>query len=261
MSRLHLLGLMPRPLRLLALRQITAPGRRARRLVCRIARTSTEFDTAARLLHDCYVEKGMMSPHPCGRRDVPQLRQPGSFVVIVLDDDRIVGTAGLASDGPLGLPTDAIHPEELAKLRRNGRRLVEACAMALAPGYRRSGAHALMGALLVHMGHIVLNADDLIITTAPAGVDVYEAALSMRPFTSVRTNPSLGAHVPSQGLVVALATLEERLRRRDRFWPAGALDCHWVYFRHPWPGLERLPPQEALEAQRSLLASLESAKC
>jgi hypothetical protein len=247
---------LPRPLRLAALRLITTPRQITPGLTYGIARTPEEIDGAAQLVHDAYVGARMIAPQASERWHVPRLRQPRALVIVAKDRARVVGTIGAVADGPLGLPMDAVHPNEMAARRHSGRLMIEACATAVDPAYRHGGVQFLMGVVLLHVARNVLGGDDLVATVKPSAADFYAMTLTLAPFTPIRKNLALGPHVPSLGLAVALDTLEERLRRRDRFWPQGALNQHWVYFRHPWPGVERAAPQEALASQRMLLSAL-----
>jgi hypothetical protein len=251
-----LLPKLPRPVRLGALRLATAPRRIAPGLTHDIARTPEDIDGAARLLHDAYVGARMVPPQPSGRWHVPRLRQPRSLVIVAKDRARVVGTMGVVADGPLGLPMDGVHPTEMVARRRGGRLMIEACATAVDPAYRRGGVQFLMGVVLLHVARNVLGGDDLVATVKPSAADFYAMTLSFTPFTPVRKNLALGPDVASLGLAVALDTLEERLRRRDRFWPTGALDQHWIYFRHSWPGVARPTSEDALASQRELLGAL-----
>jgi hypothetical protein len=247
---------LPRSLRLTALRLTTTPRRIAPGLTYGIARTPEEIDAAARLVHDAYVGARMIAPQPSGRWQVAHLRQPHSLVIVAKERARVVGAIGVVADGPLGLPMDGVHPTEMAARRRRGRLMVEACATAVDPAYRRGGVQFLMGVVLLHVARNVLGGDELVVTVKPSAADFYAMTLMFAPFTPVRKNLALGPEVPSLGLALALDSLEERLRRRDRFWPAGALDQHWVYFRHAWPGVERPTAEEALASQRQLLRAL-----
>lgn len=251
-----LLPKLPRPLRHATLRLTTTPRKITPGLTYGIARTPEDIDAAARLVHDAYVGARMIAPQPSGRWHVARLCQPHSLVIVAKDRARVVGTIGAVADGPLGLPMDAVHPTEMAARRGSGRVMVEACATAVDPAYRRGGVQFLMGVVLLHVARNVLGGDDLVVTVKPSAADFYAMTLTLAPFTPVRKNLTLGPHVASLGLAVALDTLQERLRRRDRFWPPGALNQHWVYFRHPWPGVERATRQEALASQRVLLRAL-----
>jgi len=56
---------------------------------------------------------------------------PESQTFIIKEEESLIGTITLVPDSPCGLPMEAIYPEEIASLRRPGRKLAEVSLLAL----------------------------------------------------------------------------------------------------------------------------------
>jgi hypothetical protein len=134
-----------------------------------------DFDQAFRLIHDQYVWRGYMNPHASGRRLSLYNALPSTRVFVAKDWHRVVGTATLIEDSPLGLPIDELYEEELAPLREQGRRIAELSAFAIAHDYRPAGVGITirLGRLLVLYAAQVQSLDDLWITVNPRHVEFY----------------------------------------------------------------------------------------
>src|SRR5215475_11839692 len=72
------------------------------------------LDEAFRLVHDQYVWRGFMTaPHPSGRRVNLRHALPSTRVFVASDGVRVVGTASLIPDSPLGLPMDEVFADQV----------------------------------------------------------------------------------------------------------------------------------------------------
>lgn len=137
------------------------------------------LDAAFRLVHDQYVRRKYLDPHPTGWRLSVHNALPGTRVFVARAADRVVGTVTLIEDSPLGLPMDEIYRAELAPLRRHGRRLAEVSGLALdaqgRPGRLPVVMH-LMRTLVIYAAALT-ELDDLCIAVNPRHVEFYERLL------------------------------------------------------------------------------------
>ncbi|MCM2323002.1 MAG: PilZ domain-containing protein [Oligoflexia bacterium] len=149
------------------------------KLRVKIADTKEELEQAYRLLHDCYVGQGLMSPHPSGLRCNIYSLLPETSTVIVKHGEKIVGTCALIRDSRMNLPSDGIFLEQNNQLRREGGRLIEASALAVDREYRSTG-HAMSFLLMKFMYHYALNVHGthLVATLHPRAQDFYEGLWS-----------------------------------------------------------------------------------
>lgn len=104
----------------------------------KIASSREEFEQAFKLLHDCYVNLGIMDPHPSGLRCNVYSALPHASVVIALHNDIVIGTVTLIQDSSFGIPSDNDFIVENNRLREKHGKLAEASAMAIHKDYRKS---------------------------------------------------------------------------------------------------------------------------
>ena len=104
---------------------------RARRVAsCRIASRRAHLRTAFRLVYDAYVRSGLAEPNSFAVRVTPYHLLPTTEIYVALDRAEVIGTVSLVRDGALGLPMEAIYPEEVAWRRMQGIRLAEVSCLA-----------------------------------------------------------------------------------------------------------------------------------
>ena len=144
-----------------------------------LAEETDDFDGAFRLVYDQYVRRGYMTPHPSGRRLSVYNALPSTKVFVAKAESRVVATATLIEDSPIGLPMDEIYREELRGLRARGRRQAEASALAVHPAYQRSGIAILLRLyrMLVLYAAKIARLHDLCFVVSPHHMAFYPAGL------------------------------------------------------------------------------------
>ena len=90
-----------------------------------IARSLCDVTEAWKLLYEAYLRAGFIQENPYGLHTVPEAIGSHVLVVVGRSDDRVVSTISAIGDNPRGLPLDSVYPDELSRLRAEGRRLVE----------------------------------------------------------------------------------------------------------------------------------------
>lgn len=99
--------------------------------------TFEDLRDAYRSVHDSYVEKGYILPHPCGIRIRPFEAIPETATFVAKVDERIVGVTSVVTDSPdLGVPADKVFRNEIDKLRYVGDKVSEGTNWVIDPEYR-----------------------------------------------------------------------------------------------------------------------------
>ena len=165
-------------------------------VTARLAVTRDDLEAAARLVHDVYVARGL--------RDAARPRDSDAnrSVVFIARLAGVVGaTISLVTDGPRGLPADALYGPELRALRGRRRRLAEVSGLAVATRCRGS-ALALVRPLVQLVGiyaRDIEHADELCIAVHPRHAPFYARAFGFAPFGAEKPYPAV-KDAPAVGL-------------------------------------------------------------
>lgn len=229
----------------------------------KLAETAAEVEGAARLVQAAYLARGIAADHHSGVRVTPHLLLPTTMVfVAVTRDGTVVGTISLVVDSRLGLPLEAVYCDEVARLRRDGRRLAEVGALSLASEYRHSGLVHLLNKIMVRVALERCGIDHLVICVHPRAEDFYRGALLFERIGDERHYAGLNASARAVALRLELPTLRARYLRAFGPGPATVANAYHFYFvrqdpqiRMPRdaPSIERRMPTRR-EASNALLA-------
>jgi hypothetical protein len=153
-----------------------------------LASDTDTLDAAYQLVHDQYVSRGYMDPHPSGRRLSLHNALPTTKVFVARKDEDVLGTVSVIQDSVLGLPMDEIYQDELVRLRRAQRGIAEVSALAIRSECRALGLPILMRLvrMIVVYTAEVARLDDLCIAVNPRHVSFYQKALSFTMFGPLR---------------------------------------------------------------------------
>lgn len=100
-------------------------------ILCRPASSEKDLEKAYGLVYREYLARGYCEENPLGMHYNVFSILPDSRTFLLEKDDMLLGTISLAIDSPCGLPMESLFPEEIAKLRKSGRRLAEVTLLAL----------------------------------------------------------------------------------------------------------------------------------
>lgn len=195
----------------------------------RAARTEAELKAAARLLHDSFVARGIMSSHPSRLRVTPHMVLPSSSTLIAVAAGRVVGTMTVFRDSPLGLPSEEVYPQEIARLRATGHPVAEIGALALDPSHRGTGVVHLINRAAQQTTER-MGIRGLVIAVHPDAQDVYEAMLLFERVGGYRTYPGLNRAAAAVLLVTDPTTLRTQMKARFGSRPAIASNPLHLYF-------------------------------
>lgn len=142
-----------------------------------IAQSKEDLECAFKLLHDCYVGKGLMKPHQTGMRCNMFTFLPHSTIVVVKLHEIVVGTVSLIRDSKCGLPSDKDFLNENENLRHVNKNLVEVSALAVCPEFRKQGnaISLLLMKYLYNYCKDFFQSDCLVCTVHPRAEDFYKS--------------------------------------------------------------------------------------
>ena len=190
----------------------------------KIAENQRERAAAFRLLHDAYVQAGLMLPNRCRMRVTPHHLLATSAVFVAVQGDRVISTVSLIGDGQLGLPMECAYREEVAQLRSPCRWLGEVSSLA---SDRRLSDRQLQ--LLGHLTRLMAQyaqrhgLEHLLAAVHPRHARFYQRFLGFQPLGGARPYPG-ARHRPSVPLLLDLPQLEQAQH-----------PSYLAYFRDPIP--------------------------
>lgn len=178
---------------------------------------------AASLVHDAYVGRGVLAPHPTGVHVSPLSASPCNWAFIATLDGEPIGTISMVVDSEVGLPMETIYADEIRALRATGVKLAEVGAFAVAPRFRGTG---LVFPLMWTMWRLALElgVDRFVAAVHPDAAWFYSDLLSFARFGETRLYPGLDASALAVALVSPrFEAIEERYTRLFSIvWPAGS---------------------------------------
>ena len=156
----------------------------------KIASGSDEFEQAFLLLAQKYQAKGYEDAGAKLFRFTPFHVLPETITVVARDGARVVATLSMVPDTALlGLPMESIYPEEVARLRREGRRLAEVTSLADdGLGHREFLAVFEAMIRLVQQYHLRIGGDTWLVTVNPRHAAFYRKVMGA---VALRRSPDL----------------------------------------------------------------------
>jgi GNAT superfamily N-acetyltransferase len=225
----------------------------------KIADTSAEVLEAARLVHDAYVERDLLTPHASGVRVTAHGILPTTHTLVAKIDGRVVGALSLVRDGALGLPLEGIYRDGVQRFRDAGDHLAEVGSLAVAAERRSKGLTQLLYRYVFEVARS-RGVDRLVIAVHPKAEAVYCAPLLFERFGDERSYPGLNRSARAIPLGLSLIGGEERMRRTFGAEATTGNPYH-VYCAREWPQLQKVPAEELRgSAQRAIAQTLVSAR-
>lgn len=147
------------------------------KLTFKIAQSKEELEAAFTLLHEAYVGRGLMRPHPSRMRVNTYHALPSTRVLIALWNKKVVGTVSVIRNNRYGFPMDLIF--DTSPFKKNGMRSAEISGLAIHKDFKRNKKEVLFPLLkflyeccVFHFG-----VDYLLIAIHPRQTDFYEGVL------------------------------------------------------------------------------------
>ncbi len=180
---------------------IRVPGI-SREIVVKIASEPEEWEQAFELVAANYQEKGYETtakPY----RFTPYHALPDTTVFVAKLEGRVVATFSLVADNTLlGLPMEAIYGEEIAELRRQGRRMAEVTSLAVTELGQREFLQVFTTLIKVlQQYHVSCGGDTWVITVNPRHRSFYAKVLGFRPLGPCKAYAAVG-DAPAEAYVL-----------------------------------------------------------
>jgi GNAT superfamily N-acetyltransferase len=153
-------------------------------LELKIADTQDELEACFALLHDAYVASGFMRPHPSGLRVTPYHALPTTTTLCAKVNGQVVGTLSIVREGILGFPMQSAF--DIASVRAKQGRIAEISALAIHPGFRKTGGSILFPLMKFMYEYCTQYFDTrhLLIAVNPNHIEMYESLLFFRRLTT-----------------------------------------------------------------------------
>lgn len=140
----------------------------------RVAATREERQATFELIYRSYLRAGLCPKQDCGMRATPYQLLPSTDVILAELRGQVISTVSLVRDGELGLPMEAVFPDEVAARRAAGIGLAEVSCLA----DRREGTARFFG-LFCELSRLMAQlakktgVDELVVVVNPRHAPLY----------------------------------------------------------------------------------------
>lgn len=188
-----------------------------RKIEVKIASQRGEFKQAFHLLAAKYQARGYEEPSAKLFRFTPFHVLPDTATFVAKHGQRVVATLSLVPDTSLlGLPMECIYREEIARLRRDGRRLAEATSLADRGLGTREFILVFTALIKLAMQYHLRNGgDSWVITVNPRHRNYYRRVLGFAPLGPCRSYPVVRDH-PAEAFLLDVDLMEANAPRMHR---------------------------------------------
>jgi hypothetical protein len=175
----------------------------SREIVVKIASEPEEWEQAFELVAANYQERGYEAATAKPYRFTPYHVLPDTTVFVAKFEGRVVATFSLVADNTLlGLPMEAIYGEEIAELRRQGRRMGEVTSFAVTDLSQREFLQVFTAMIrLMKQYHVTHGGDTWVITVNPRHRNFYCKVLGYRPLGPCKPYAAVG-DAPAEAYVL-----------------------------------------------------------
>lgn len=175
----------------------------------KVADNQHERGSAFRLVHDVYVEEGLMHPNPLRMRVMPHHLLPTTAVFVALEEGRVVATISLVGDGRLGLPLEEVYGREVGRLRHPACWLGEVSALATSSLSATAGLEVVVGLMrLMAQFSRQHGLEHLLVAVHPRHARFYRRSMGFKPFGEQKPYPAV-CNRPAVALHLDLSRVEE----------------------------------------------------
>ncbi len=153
----------------------------------RAADSSGERSSASILIDKMYATRGYRASA------LPEEATPNLITLVASDHDDTIGTLTIGFDSGDGLLVDDLFPEEVGKLRAEGRKVCEFTKLAMDSVARSKRVLAALFNVAYIYAHKIKGADNLLIEVNPRHVRYYRAMLGFKVIGPKRLNRRVNA--------------------------------------------------------------------
>jgi hypothetical protein len=182
----------------------------SREIRVKIATEQGEFEQAFALLASNYRARGYEAPSEKPYRFTPHHALPETVTLVAKHGDCVVATLTLVPDtGVLDLPMESIYGEEVAQLRREGRKMGEVISLADAGLSMREFIQVFKALIKLEKQYHVRNGGDTwVITVNPRHRAFYQKVLGFVPLGPQRSYPAVQDHL-AEAYLLDMRLMEE----------------------------------------------------
>jgi hypothetical protein len=171
-------------------------------IVTRVASLPEEMLAAFRLTYHSYQRAGLAPENAEQLRVTPYQLHAESEILLALKEDEVIATLSIIADGPGGLPMEEVFAEEVAEIRRAGKRIVEVSCLA----DRREKVERSVSVLLRLIKLLIQTTrqrgiDKLLIAVHPRHVAFYERMIG---FVKIGDERNYGAVLDRPAVAMSL---------------------------------------------------------
>jgi hypothetical protein len=161
----------------------------SRRIEVKIASTKSEWEQAFQLAASNYQARGYETPGGNRLRFTPYHALPDTLTLIAKHESQVVATFSIVMDNTLlGLPMEDIYADEIASLRRRGRRMFEATTLADTGLKPREFLQVFLTLIKLSMQyHTRNNGDTYVIAVNPRHKKFYTKIIGFVPLGPLRS--------------------------------------------------------------------------
>jgi hypothetical protein len=194
-------------------------------VVVKIASEAEEWEEAFELVADNYKESGYEAATGQPYRFTPYHALPDTTVFVAKREGRVIATFSLVADNTLlGLPLESLYADEVAALRREGRRVAEITSLAFAELSQREFLQVFLTMIrLLQQYHVSRGGDTWVIAVNPRHRSFYCKVLGARQLGECKAYAAVGG-APAEAFWVDQAMMR-----------ANAPRCHETIFGEPLP--------------------------
>jgi hypothetical protein len=174
-------------------RAVLVPGL-GREIEVKIASEPQEWEQAFQLVAANYQERGYEMNRAKAYRFTPYHALPSTTVFVAKHQGRVVATFSLVADNDLlGLPLESLYGEEVAALRRQGRRIAEVTSLAVTELSQREFLLVFVAMIrLMKQFHVAQGGDTWVITVNPRHRAFYTKTLGYAPLGGCKPYAAVG---------------------------------------------------------------------
>lgn len=170
------------------------------RIVVRLAADKEEVELANNLLFRRYVETGFWDEDGNQMRTNKFLYADVRRVVIILDNDRVVGTMSIIVDSDAGLPSDSPQPTLMRELRSSGAAIAEVSAFAIDQSKTSRKLFFFLMSYVLQYSFYYAGIDRLVASCGSEHAKFYESALCFSRLSA----PTYYAYTRDIGALISL---------------------------------------------------------
>lgn len=171
-----IIDLLPKGMKYQVYRNLVSVSNNVDDIFFKLAETQDELEGAFSVLHNSYVEVGLMKKDPSGLRVTPYHALNSTVTLIGKKGSEVIATVTIISDSKLGLPSENFI--DLSNLRQGGNRIAEISALAIKKEYRgRVLLHLLKFMYEWCINYSSINHLIATLTTDSKAYELYEAVL------------------------------------------------------------------------------------